>query len=390
MKLNIGRHLEYGLIGEVRGPDPEDTDRLIVKFEGSIGNIGCIVNCLLAELSRSEPELRELLASLSLGPASTADDVLDSLRTKGVRTVATLAALDAATIQAIAPALITPDAAEKVEAAAKAKEVLKAAAALAAARTIASLKIAIAAAKEAMVPPAQISVAEAKDVALLSLRDASTIEGLRAALATASFVGLDGQWSEVSCALERLCDLLVTALEGESTGELSAALAVAESDDVAPFATDALKRAVKAIYDRRAEEAAEAGRRLERLAVGLPEELTMPREYSCPISQEPMIDPVATADGFSYERANIERWLRDNKTSPKTGKQLSSKRLVPNTTLKIAIADFPKAQHDILMSLIAQKMREDQQALAQIRASQEEEEQVKKQLMKLGLGAYLS
>lgn len=47
----------------------------------------------------------------------------------------------------------------------------------------------------------------------------------------------------------------------------------------------------------------------------------------CPISHEPMLDPVVTDDGQTYDRANIERWLEQHDTSPATGRTLTSKRL---------------------------------------------------------------
>ena len=50
-------------------------------------------------------------------------------------------------------------------------------------------------------------------------------------------------------------------------------------------------------------------------------------EKDCPISHEPMVDPVVTDDGHTYERANIERWFESHDTSPLTGARLASKRL---------------------------------------------------------------
>lgn len=44
----------------------------------------------------------------------------------------------------------------------------------------------------------------------------------------------------------------------------------------------------------------------------------IPEEYVDPISQELMSDPVITADGHTYERAGIERWLAEHDTSPLT------------------------------------------------------------------------
>ena len=41
-----------------------------------------------------------------------------------------------------------------------------------------------------------------------------------------------------------------------------------------------------------------------------------PQEYIDMFSSDIMSDPVFTADGHTYERAGITRWLGENKTSP--------------------------------------------------------------------------
>jgi hypothetical protein len=47
-----------------------------------------------------------------------------------------------------------------------------------------------------------------------------------------------------------------------------------------------------------------------------------------------LVDPVVAADGFTYERASIERWFSDGKrTSPHTGAVLPNKILIPNRDL---------------------------------------------------------
>ena len=51
-----------------------------------------------------------------------------------------------------------------------------------------------------------------------------------------------------------------------------------------------------------------------------------PEELLCPILQCLMTDPVITEDGFTYERSAIEHWLKDHDTSPKTGKNLETRR----------------------------------------------------------------
>eukprot|EP00290_Baffinella_frigidus_P009066 CAMPEP_0180135118 /NCGR_PEP_ID=MMETSP0986-20121125/10626_1 /TAXON_ID=697907 /ORGANISM="non described non described, Strain CCMP2293" /LENGTH=220 /DNA_ID=CAMNT_0022075727 /DNA_START=19 /DNA_END=678 /DNA_ORIENTATION=+ len=59
-----------------------------------------------------------------------------------------------------------------------------------------------------------------------------------------------------------------------------------------------------------------------------------PNEYLCPITMAIMKDPVLCADGHSYERADIQRWLNRSQSSPKTNAPLSSKSLTPNHALR--------------------------------------------------------
>lgn len=62
----------------------------------------------------------------------------------------------------------------------------------------------------------------------------------------------------------------------------------------------------------------------------------------CPITQELMLDPVITvADGHSYERAAIRKWLRSHRSKPRapiTNLPLDSVKLLPNDALRRAIA----------------------------------------------------
>ncbi len=63
-------------------------------------------------------------------------------------------------------------------------------------------------------------------------------------------------------------------------------------------------------------------------------------DFCCPITHQPMRDPVVTSDGQSYERSAIERWilLRRRKklpvTSPLTGLRLEHTKLTPNIALR--------------------------------------------------------
>ena len=48
-----------------------------------------------------------------------------------------------------------------------------------------------------------------------------------------------------------------------------------------------------------------------------------------------MSEPVTLSDGFSYERASIERWINlGNTTSPVTNDTLSQTNFFPNQALK--------------------------------------------------------
>ena len=71
----------------------------------------------------------------------------------------------------------------------------------------------------------------------------------------------------------------------------------------------------------------------------------IPDDYVCPITFEPMTDPVMCADGFSYERSAIENWLRGHDTSPKTNLQLAHTNVTPNNTLRAAINTWHDRHH---------------------------------------------
>lgn len=59
----------------------------------------------------------------------------------------------------------------------------------------------------------------------------------------------------------------------------------------------------------------------------------------CPITHSPMIDPVATADGHTYERYAITQWLETHDTSPLTGLELPTKVLTADLELRGAVSD---------------------------------------------------
>ena len=65
-----------------------------------------------------------------------------------------------------------------------------------------------------------------------------------------------------------------------------------------------------------------------------------PQFFLCPMSSEIMRDPVTCADGHSYERTEIERWLSTHSTSPRTGAQLPNNVLTSNHALRNAIEEW--------------------------------------------------
>lgn len=60
-------------------------------------------------------------------------------------------------------------------------------------------------------------------------------------------------------------------------------------------------------------------------------------DFVCPISLEPMRDPVVDTDGNTWDRSSILAWLKEHNASPKTGNKLTSQSLVPNRILRTLI-----------------------------------------------------
>lgn len=61
----------------------------------------------------------------------------------------------------------------------------------------------------------------------------------------------------------------------------------------------------------------------------------MPPSFRCPISLEVMKDPVTLSTGHTYDRANIEKWLKaGNKTCPVTMMPLQDASLIPNVIVQ--------------------------------------------------------
>eukprot|EP01117_Protostelium_nocturnum_P010987 TRINITY_DN3984_c0_g1_i1.p1 TRINITY_DN3984_c0_g1~~TRINITY_DN3984_c0_g1_i1.p1 ORF type:complete len:107 (-),score=32.25 TRINITY_DN3984_c0_g1_i1:63-383(-) len=67
----------------------------------------------------------------------------------------------------------------------------------------------------------------------------------------------------------------------------------------------------------------------------------IPDQFLCPITQEPMSNPVMASDGHFYEKAAIEEWFgRRKRTSPMTGAELPNLTLTLSHTMKSLIQEF--------------------------------------------------
>ena len=64
------------------------------------------------------------------------------------------------------------------------------------------------------------------------------------------------------------------------------------------------------------------------------DDCTTPR---CPISQMPLVEPVVAADGHTYEKRQLQRWLAKKCTSPMTNEPM-----VPWTTRNFALETLVK------------------------------------------------
>lgn len=60
--------------------------------------------------------------------------------------------------------------------------------------------------------------------------------------------------------------------------------------------------------------------------------------------QDVMVDPCVAADGYTYDRRAMEKWLEASDTSPMTNLPLPSRSLTPNYTLLSAIMEWKSSK----------------------------------------------
>eukprot|EP00533_Pseudo-nitzschia_delicatissima_P000737 CAMPEP_0116077856 /NCGR_PEP_ID=MMETSP0327-20121206/287_1 /TAXON_ID=44447 /ORGANISM="Pseudo-nitzschia delicatissima, Strain B596" /LENGTH=552 /DNA_ID=CAMNT_0003568353 /DNA_START=228 /DNA_END=1886 /DNA_ORIENTATION=+ len=73
----------------------------------------------------------------------------------------------------------------------------------------------------------------------------------------------------------------------------------------------------------------------------------LPNMPACPITGFPMVNPVVAADGFTYERSAMARWLKTSNKSPMTGQILIHKELVPNYGLVSSIQEVAAREEQL-------------------------------------------
>ena len=72
--------------------------------------------------------------------------------------------------------------------------------------------------------------------------------------------------------------------------------------------------------------------------------VNMPIEFFiCPLSKQIMRDPVIAFDGNTYERLDIEQYLKQKGMSPVTGEKAAHSTVIPNNAMKTQIELFLKA-----------------------------------------------
>ena len=65
-----------------------------------------------------------------------------------------------------------------------------------------------------------------------------------------------------------------------------------------------------------------------------------PKDLVCPIKLELFTDPVIAADGRSYEREDIQKWLEQNNRSPMTNANFEHQHLTPNHQLRMKCIEW--------------------------------------------------
>ena len=162
---------------------------------------------------------------------------------------------------------------------------------------------------------AQMEEASVALGALVDTRDASDVDGLRAAVETAA-----RHADRFPVVAEALVEAKAWLQELEETQRAAAKQRHMEELDEE--------------FERVQLEQASSQGASSSTAPAAAIDVEIPDEFICPITSVLMEDPVFTVDGLTYERSAIEQWLQHKVTSPMTGSPLASTQLIPNVSLR--------------------------------------------------------
>ena len=168
---------------------------------------------------------------------------------------------------------------------------------------------------------AQMEEASVALGALVDTRDASDVDGLRAAVETAA-----RHADRFPVVAEALVEAKAWLQELEETQRAAAKQRHMEELDEE--------------FERVQLEQASSQGASSSTAPAAAIDVEIPDEFICPITSVLMEDPVFTVDGLTYERSAIEQWLQHKVTSPMTGSPLASTQLIPNVSLRGMIRKF--------------------------------------------------
>lgn len=85
----------------------------------------------------------------------------------------------------------------------------------------------------------------------------------------------------------------------------------------------------------------------EEMATGQRQLLELRHDCLCPIRQAWMKTPVVAADGHTYERSSVSRWIAERGTSPMTNLPLQNRTLVPNVLASKFVACLTRSPQEV-------------------------------------------
>ncbi|CAI5525059.1 unnamed protein product [Closterium sp. Naga37s-1] len=154
--------------------------------------------------------------------------------------------------------------------------------------------------------------------------------------------------------LEREVHEVLMQLAEESAGSVERQQDAADSHLLCPLSKSFLEREVHEVLMQLAEESAGSVERqqdaadshllcpLSKLAEKSAGSVERQQDAAdshllCPLSKMRMREPVVAADGYTYERKEIEKWMETNSRSPITGEPFEHPMLTPNNAMNVII-----------------------------------------------------